>query len=1321
MEKNKRQQRLPNPRETANPLSFITFAYVRKMFMLGFKRDLEVEDLYEPLKGHECGKLGDRVAQEWANEVKRAKNADKTSQPSLFRVLRKCFGLQIMLLGSALTFSELCIRSLQPLMLAGLLRYFNTDSNMAIEEAYLWAMGVALTTVVHTFILHPVNYELSHVGMKMRVACCSLVYNKCFKLSRTTLAETNIGQIVNLLSNDVSRFDSCILLLPFLWIGPMQTVLMTYFIYVRVGWAAVTGILTLLIFVPLQGFLGKLSSKLRLRVALRTDTRIRLMDEIINGIQVIKMYAWEEPLSLLVEIARRKEVQEIRKNVFIQGITGSFDSYLPRLCIFITILVYVSLGNVITAEQVFLTTAFYNILRIQMTQGLPNALLQIAETSVSIRRLRNFMLLAETEITSDIDVSSNAEKKEHLPAVVLNNASANWRSDSQENTLSNLNVTIEHGQLVAIIGAVGSGKSSLVQTILRELPLKSGSIKVNGQIAFASQEPWLFSSSIRQNILFGRPMDESRYQKVVNVCQLKRDFTLFSHGDKTLVGERGISLSGGQRARINLARAVYADADIYLFDDPLSAVDAHVGRHMFEECIDGYLLGKTRILITHQHQYLKHVDRIIVMNKGTVEAVGTFDELQTAGLDFAKLLEKSKDPEGEEKQPEVYRRLSSVPSIQSEQGDDMDPVEVAEMRTTGQISGDTYISFLKAAGSIYFILAAFTVFISCQVAGSGVDYFISYWVNLEEASVDVVNGTIVIDWAGPLTRDICIQIYSGLVVATIITSFARVYLFFDGCMRASRNLHKNLFASVSRATMRFFNTNTSGRILNRFSKDIGAVDELLPLNMLQVIQVGLMFVGTSVIIGIANPLLIILTLLVIAVMYMSRLFYVRTSRSIKRLEGITRSPVFAHLSATLNGLPTIRAFHAEAILAKEFDNHQNLHSSAWFMFIAGARCFGYYLDLTSVIYVTLVTFSFLVFDQDTFGGTVGLAITQCLGLTQLLQWGMRMFTEMENQMTSVERVVEYSNLESEPPLESTPENKPPREWPSLGKIEFRDLSLRYDPEEPPVLNHMNFTIHPREKIGIVGRTGAGKSSMISALFRLALNEGEIYIDDVPTSKLGLHDLRSKICIIPQEPVIFSGHLRENLDPFTEYSDDVLWQALDEVKLKETVNLLPGGLSSKMSESGSNFSAGQRQLICLARAIVKRNQILIMDEATANVDPQTDVFIQETIRKKFVDCTVLTIAHRLNTIMDSDRVLVMDAGTVLEFDHPHILLQNPSSHFFDMVHQNGQSLAKNLKEIADQVKSSFYKNISRRISISSDFLLLLNNSSISYSRMTLNGS
>ncbi|XP_012251875.1 probable multidrug resistance-associated protein lethal(2)03659 [Athalia rosae] len=1285
MDKSEKQRAAPNPREKANPLSIITFAWVLDTFAKGYKKDLEISDLYAPLNEHASSVLGDKILHIWDKDQEKCKSAKKEAHPSLLRVLVKCFGPRIMMLGIVIAALEFLVRITQPLMLAGLLRYYSGNSNMSKQEAYLWATGIITCSMVNCIVIHPCMLGIMHTGMKMRVACCSLIYRKVLRLSKTALAQTTVGQVVNLLSNDVNRFDSAIYFIHYIWLGPLESVAITYLIYREVGWSAVIGMLTLLMFVPLQGYLGKMSSIFRLRTALRTDERIRLMNEIINGIQVIKMYTWEKPFSYLVEISRRKEVSAIKKNAIVQGITLSFDMYTPRLCVFITILVYVLFGNKITAEQVFMMTAFYNVLRTAMTIAFPISITQIAEALVSIRRLQKFLMHEERRKPPLTDGRCDFEKTGHAPAaVLLTNATARWDLDSMDNksnTLSNLNIEIKRGQLTAVIGHVGSGKTSLHHIILRELPLVHGSVEVNGKVAYASQEPWLFASSIRQNILFGRPMDKARYESVVTVCQLKRDFTLFPYGDKTIVGERGISLSGGQRARINLARAVYADADIYLFDDPLSAVDAHVGRHMFDECINGYLRGKTRIVATHQHQYLKYVDRIIVLSNGTVAAMGTFEELQAAGLDFVKLLEQVNETEDNESIRRSLSRRSSIQSTRSEEVVEVDPVEEAEMRTSGQVSGKIYLAYFKAAGNLCYVIAMLLICVLNQIVASSGDYFVTYWVNTEEASMVKINGTLVSEWAGPLSRNMCVYIYSAITIATVVFTLTRTYMFFSVCMRASRRLHGDMFTSITRTTMRFFNTNTSGRILNRFSKDMGAIDELLPMSMVDVMQIGLALFGVIIIVAVVNPWLIIPTCIILGLLYLLRVFYISTSRSVKRLEGITRSPVFAHLSATLNGLTTIRAFDAETILAKEFDNHQDLHSSAWYIFISCSRTFGYYLDLTCVVYTTLVTFSFLVLDQNTFGGNVGLAITQCIGLTGMLQWGVRQTAEMENQMTSVERVLEYSKLEQEPSLESTPENKPPKEWPSQGKIEFKNMFLRYDRAEPPVLKDLNFIINPREKIGIVGRTGAGKTSLISALFRLAYIEGDIYIDDLPTSKLGMHDLRSKISIIPQEPVLFSGRLRENLDPFDEYSDDVLWQALDEVELKEAVNELVGGLQSKMSEGGSNFSVGQRQLLCLARAIVRNNQILVLDEATANVDPQTDVLIQETIRKKFANCTVLTIAHRLNTVMDSNNVLVMDAGTMVEFDHPHILLQNHHGYLYNMVQQTGQSMAETLTRIA----------------------------------------
>ncbi|XP_076757725.1 putative multidrug resistance-associated protein lethal(2)03659 isoform X1 [Xylocopa sonorina] len=1365
-------ERKKNPREGANPLSSITFAFTLPTFWVGCRRDLEVTDLYRPLKEHTSSYLGTKITRIWQKEYetyekqkslndesestdKKYHGKKKLKQPSLVRVLIKCFGAQIMLYGIILAALEITLRLSQPLFLGLLIHYYNqmnfepipphtvtarldnssdsqvheiedamkpvlqpiflgqllqyySTAKMTKADAYLYAAGVILCSGLLIFVIHPYMMGILHMGMKMRVACCTLIYRKALKLSRTALGETTIGQAVNLLSNDVNRFDVAIIHLHYLWIGPLETFIITYFMYQEVEVSALFGVAILLLFIPLQGYLGKKSSIFRLKTAIRTDERVRLTNEIITGIQAIKMYTWEKPFGSLIELARRREISVIKSMSLIRGITMSFIMFTTRMSLFVTILAYISYDRKITAEKVFMLQAYYNVLRQTMTVYFPQGITQMAELLVSVRRLQNFMMYEEVDrrnedervnqaeskhetkkndvnsIQEDVeDVKTTKYKDENI--ITIHNASAKWLSYEQEDTLKNININIKPGELVAVVGQVGSGKSSLLNVILKELPLKSGTIQVNGKIAYACQEPWLFAGSVRQNILFGRKMDQHRYDRVVKACQLRRDFSLLPYGDRTIVGERGISLSGGQRARINLARAVYSENEMYLLDDPLSAVDAHVGKHIFEECVMKYLKGKTRILVTHQLQYLRNVDRIIVLKDGEIQAEGSYNELASVGIDFGRLLENEPDenePSGSAPPSRSTSRnasITSLSSLKSNLTEKDDPTEVAETRSQGKISGQVYMGYLRAGGNCCVLATVLVLCILAQGAASGSDFFISQWVNMEEKYVnETEDGRIVQDWKGPITRNVCIYVYSALIVSTVIITLLRSVTFFTSCMKASVRLHDRMFRSISRATMRFFNTNTSGRVLNRFSKDMGAIDELLPMALIDVLQIGLSLVGIIVVVAIANYWLLIPTVLIGILFYYVRVFYVATSRSVKRLEGVTRSPVFGHLNATLQGLPTIRAFEAAEILTKEFDQHQDLHSGAWYIFISSSRAFAFWLDFLCVVYICLVTLSFLVLNDDVAGskdgGSVGLAITQSIGLTGMFQWGMRQSTELENQMTSVERVLEYTNVESEPALESAPDKKPKETWPEEGKVEFKDVSLRYDPAEAPVLKNLNLIIYPQEKIGIVGRTGAGKSSLIAALFRLAYLDGVIEIDGVKSNEIGLHDLRSKISIIPQEPFLFSGSLRKNLDPFEDYSDNLLWQALEEVELKEM------GLEAHINEGGSNLSVGQRQLVCLARAIVRNNPILVLDEATANVDQQTDELIQKTIRTKFARCTVLTIAHRLNTVMDSDRILVMDAGSAVEFDAPHLLVQK-NGYLNSMINETGPAMADALREIA----------------------------------------
>ncbi|XP_028129811.2 probable multidrug resistance-associated protein lethal(2)03659 [Diabrotica virgifera virgifera] len=1296
-----------NPQQSSNFLSNLFFCWGLKVFYKGWNKVLNEDDLYKPLEEHESHYLGDQLEAFWKLEKL------EHSHPCLIRPIWKLFKKDILIHACCTFVLEFCIKLSQPLLLKKLIEYYEPNqTSVTLTEAYIYSLFIVLCSLFYVIFCHSFHLSLQHLGMKIRIACCSLIYRKSLKLSKKALVNTTIGQMINLLSNDVNRFDNLFRYWHFLWVGPLESIVVMYLIFEVAGYAGLAGFLIMLLFIPFQMVMGKLTTQFRQKTAGKTDERVLLMSEVICGIQVIKMYTWEKSFSKLIEHIRNSEIKQIRLTSYIRALHMSFSKFITRAAVFLCIITYTFTGKRLNAGYVYVISPFYNILKSAVSNDFPQAIIQTAEALVSIARIEEFLQFDEVyyepirepyqakKITSGTSLIHSSKKKKSV-GVYLENVSAKWIDTQEENTLMNINFNVGPQQLVAIVGAVGSGKTSLLQTIMKELPLSQGNKDTVGKISYASQEPWLFASTIKQNILFGEPWDPKKYERVIKVCALERDLSLLAHGDKSMVGDRGVALSGGQRARVNLARAVYKDADIYILDDPLSAVDTHVGKQIFEDCICSYLRGKCTVLVTHQLQYLKNVHKIYLLERGKIVVSGTFKEISESNTDFARLLVSNVEEEESDTIDEESSEIEYFENMSDEK-----PTEITEETVVVKLTSRAYSGYLKYAGGWFYGFWVLMLFVLTQFLASGSDYFVNFWVNREQETFQEEEGnkTLLLGYSddvymeenynyvwkyslGHLTpiqpdffnSDRCIIIYSCIILSVITVTVMRSLCFYKMCMNASVKLHNTMLHKICNGTMFFFNTNPSGRILNRFSKDMGCIDETMPNVLVDTIQIALNVLAVNIVIGTVNPWILISTLAIGCLFYLFKVVYVSSSRNLKRMEAATRSPVFSHIHASLQGLTTVRAFGAQEILRNEFDKHQDLHSSAYYLFVCCNRAFGFWLDLICVGYIALVTFSFFIFGSA-YGGNVGLAVTQAISLTGMFQWGMRQWSELDNSMTSVERVLDYINIKQES-LEK--QKEPPKKWPEYGMLEFQSVYLRYATNLPYVLNNLTFKIKPKEKVGIVGRTGAGKSTLISALFRLTDIEGKILIDGICTSDIPLISMRSKIAIIPQSPVLFSGTVRSNLDPMDEYDDKDLWRALEEVALKDVVSEMEMGLESKIGEAGSNLSLGQRQLVCLARAIVRKNKILVLDEATANVDPKTDALIQSTIRNKFANCTVLTIAHRLHTVMDSDKVLVMDAGSAVEFNHPHILLQNTEGIFCSLVKQTGKSMAENLCKIAEE--------------------------------------
>jgi ATP-binding cassette subfamily C (CFTR/MRP) protein 1 len=857
-----------------------------------------------------------------------------------------------------------------------------------------------------------------------------------------------------------------------------------------------------------------------------------------------------------------------------------------------------------------------------------------------------------------------------------------------------ISMRVENGSLVAVVGSVGSGKTSVLMSVLGELAQLQGNAIVQGRIAYAAQNPFIQHGTIRENILFGRTFESSRYREALRVSALLPDLKELPAGDQTVLGIKGAGLSGGQKQRVSIARAVYADADIYVLDDVLSAVDAQVATNIWDECIVSFLKNKARIIAMNQINFIPGVDYVLLLDKGNVIWRGTPEEFADSQLELAKFLisDDISDADSASEALESYfsggredSLVEDAHQVEHEQQqqeeeekeqEDIKPSAILfqeEERHSGSIPARVYLTYLLAYGGKLVLSALIFGFAFDVFSMMATDWWMGIW------------------FSGRIQPDPGMKFYMSIyiLIAFINASvvLARNIGVALGGLRSARELHAKLFSSIIRAPQRFFDTTPVGRIVNRFSKDQEVVDTMLPFSLAEFAKSVFQLAFIFLLIAFSTPPIVIPLIVLLLLYYPIQNYYRHTFRELTRLEAVARSFVFSHFTESLDGAATVRAYDAQQRFHKELSYRIDGRFRALFCTGVAEKWLEVRLNFlgTSVLFLSAV---FAVLDAAEINpALVGLSLSYALSITGILTWNVRQFAALEGQMIAVQRQLQFADIPSEalPVIHSC---RPPPYWPSEGAIVVDNLVVRYSENDPPVLKGISCRIRPREKVGIVGRTGAGKSSFFSVLLRLVEpSGGRIMIDGIDISTIGLYDLRSRLAVIAQEPVLFKGTIRSNMDPFGYFSDADLWEALRRVHMKETIANLPLGLDAEVSEDGSNFSAGQRQLICVARALLRRSKILLMDEATAAVDFQTDAMIQSMLRDEFADLTVLSIAHRLEDIITFDRVIVFDKGQIVEFDTPARLLEDPYTLFHSMVESTGTATGRHLKRLAKDKKTA----------------------------------
>ncbi|KAL7747261.1 hypothetical protein RI367_007314 [Sorochytrium milnesiophthora] len=1301
------------PETHASPAARLTFMWLNRLMHLGSKQVITMDDIYK------CGEKMESSGL-YADYTRIIARLNEPVPLAFWALLRRH--------GVSFAMSNFCVAALLvlqfllPVLLDRLIMFVESYVHgppQPVIEGYTIAVAILLVSMMQSIMQQQSLHLVIRLSVRIQATFMNIIYRKAMRLSLAGKKNSSTGAIVNHMSVDAGAITDCFSSIPDTWSSPVSAILALYFLWGYLGPASLCGLAVIVLLTPIMTRLTAfLMPYQKLRLG-HMDRRMKTMSEVIPGMKMIKLYATES--YFLNRISKIRGQEQDSRRIFLTGISAvnGVARATPILMAVASFAVYSAIAPAdkpLNTQRIFVSVSYFNILNAPMS-SIMNIFASFSNGVASYRRLSQFM--RSTEIDPNA-VTINRQASDDPIAASIERGEFTWNGPQQEEeqkqpnkkgskanakpvkdttpsnlavpkdiesssnfSLSNINITVQRGELTAVVGRVGQGKTALLHALLGEMIKTDGRVVINGTVAYVAQAAWIINGTVRDNITMGAEFNEKRYQETMAACSLLPDMEVLGNGDLTLIGDKGVNLSGGQKARVSLARAVYANADVYLLDDCLSAVDAHVDKHIFNNVIgkQGMLAGKSVILVTHGVHHLPQCDRVVLLREGRVVEQGTYRQLMDARGDvYALVTEYSlkqkaeEDDEGEvadrDDSVQVMARTGSDRTLVVPEQDLTDakkpskdeapaaarvaskmPNRADDDNTTGSVDWAVYRYYFTAMGFL-----GLGLFIALQITYGASLVADRMW--LEHISEGNQNGHT-------LNMAMALGVYGIIAVMQIVTFSVASYWFqVKLSIRAARLLHERLLARIFRAPTMWLDSMPAGRILNRFSSDTNSMDMQVPMTIGATIALGVSLVAQMVNIIQALPWMAIVLVVALISLGFVQHYYLNSSRELKRIESGSKAPIYQLFGESIEGVVTIRAYHQEERFIEQLEGKIDRYIRAYYINFSSNRWLGIMIGFIGSFIVFGVALISVITRGPSTGASVGVGITSAQGLVMAMTWLVRVMCMLEANMVAIERIRNYSRIEMEA---AEHDANVEVSWPATGAITFNGYTTAYKPTSPPVLQDLNVSIRGGEKIGICGRTGAGKSTITLSLFRIIeATAGSIEIDGQDISKVGLADLRSRLTIIPQDPVLFQGTIRDNLDPLNKHDDAAVWRALEQANLKDYVSTLDGGLETKVDIGGSNFSAGQKQLLTMACALLKKQRIVVFDEATSATDAETDTIVQRTIRSEFGDCTVLTIAHRIATIMDSDRILVLDRGQVVEFDTPGNLLQNPESAFAKLV-------------------------------------------------------